>query len=427
MEKSERRLSRSYAVKAPRGEILDRYGRPLVTNRTSFTIKLEAVGWREADKPQLIWDLISLCDQNGQPHLDTLPITATQPFVYTYSTEPNATNERKVVKFLEKNEWPANTGAEELIRLICEDYSVDMNKYTPEQQRQIAGVFFEMEVRGFSMLTPYTFAQDIDIQLVTKLKEQSRKFPGMMIDVEPIREYQTEFAAHILGRVGQIYKEEYEELAKKGYKMDDIVGKDGMEKALEDYLRGTDGSRSIETTSTGKVTNVLSTVDPVLGSNCVLTLDIRLQEAAEKALAEIVPKLREEGKTNKRWGGENAKGAAVVAIDVRTGDVLAMASYPTFHLANYSKDYNTLLKDPLKPLFNRAVSGSYPPGSTFKMVTALAALSSGAVTTSTEIQDKGIYMLYAPGYTPMCDVYKTYHRTHGYVDVSEAINVSCNY
>ena len=145
--------------------------------------------------------------------------------------------------------------------------------------------------------------------------------------------------------------------------MDDIVGKDGMEKALRGLSAGRqDGSRSIETTSTGKVTNVLSTVDPVLGSNCVLTLDIRLQEAAEKALAEIVPKLREEGKTNKRWGGENAKGAAVVAIDVRTGDVLAMASYPTFHSANYSKDYNTLLKDPLKPLFNRAVSGCLSAG-----------------------------------------------------------------
>lgn len=427
LEKSERRLSRTYTVKAPRGEILDRYGRPLVTNRTSFTVKIEAVGWREADKPRLICDLINLCGQTGQEYIDTLPITKAAPFSYTYTPGAGESAEKNIAKYLTKNEWQADTAAQDLIRLICEDYEVDLEKYTPVQQRQIAGVLYEMEERNFSSQTPYTFAQDVDIALVTRIKEQIRSFPGVMIDVEPIREYQTQYAAHILGRVGQISSDEWKDLKKKGYKMNDTVGKEGMEKILEDYLRGTDGSKSIETTFTGKVTNVLGTVDPVLGNNCVLTLDIRLQEAAEQSLARIVPKLRAEGKTNRRWGGDNAKGAAAVVIDVRNGDVLASASYPTFSLQNYSKEYATLSKDKLTPYLNRAIAGTFAPGSTFKMITSLAALEAGVVKPDTKIVDEGIYTYYAPSYSPMCDVYKTYRRTHGPVNVSQAIMVSCNY
>ncbi len=427
LEKSERRLSRTYTVTAPRGEILDRYGRPLVTNRTSFSIKIEAVGWKEADKPMLICNLANLCNEIGQPYSDSLPISRTQPFTYTYTPGENSSAEKKISKYLEANDWAADTSAENLIRLICEDYEVELSKFTPNALRIVAGVFYEMEERDFSSQTPFTFAQDVDISLVTKIKEQIRNFPGVMIDVEPIREYQTQYAAHVLGHVGPIYKDEYAQLKEKGYKMDDIVGKDGMEKVLEEYLRGADGSRSIETTVTGKVTNVLSTVDPILGNNCVLTLDITLQKAAEDSLARIVPKLRAEGKTNSRWGGGNSKGAAAVVIDVRSGDVLALASYPTFSLENYNKDYTALLNDPLTPFLNRAIGGTYPPGSTFKMISSVAALEKGVVSTSTDILTKGIYTYYAPGYSPMCDLYKSYGRVHGAINVSEAIMVSCNY
>jgi len=427
LEKSERRLSRTYTVKAPRGEILDRYGRPLVTNRTSFTVKIEAVGWSEADKPQLICDLAELCNAAGQENIDTLPITKSEPFSYTYASGANEKDEKAVVSYLEENKLPTNTSAMDLVSFICGEYDVDLTRFTPVQQRTIAGVLYEMEQRSFTSQTPFTFAQDVDIQLVTKIKEQIRKLPGVMIDAEPIREYQTQYAAHILGRVGTIYADEWQELKKKGYKMDDAVGKDGMEKVLENYLRGTDGSRSIETTHTGKVTNVINTVNPILGNNCVLTLDIRLQQAAEESLARIVPKLRAEGKTNRRWGGDNSKGAAAVVIDVRNGDLLAIASYPTFSLENYNKEYATLSKDPLTPYLNRAIAGTFPPGSTFKMLTSLAALEAGVVEPKTKIVDEGIYTYYAPGYSPMCDVYKTYRRTHGPVNVSEAIMVSCNY
>lgn len=427
LEQSERRLSRSYTVKAPRGEILDRYGRPLVTNRTSFTVKIEAVGWKQADKAKLILELSKLCDAAGQEHLDTLPVSKQEPFNYSYAYSPDTGDEKAVLAYLEDNDLPPDTNAKDLVYAICQDYDIDTQAYSANDLRCIAGVLYEMEERAFSSQTPFTFAQDVDIQLVTKIKEQIRSFPGVMIDVEPIREYQTQYAAHILGYVGVIWREEYQQLKDKGYKMTDVIGKGGMEQVLEQYLRGTDGSRSIETTSTGKVTNVINTVDPILGNNCVLTLDIRLQEAAEKSLAAIVPKLRREGKTNSRWGGGDSKGAAAVVIDVKSGDVLAMASYPTFPLETYNKEYNALLKDPLNPLLNRAIGGAYPPGSTFKMISSIAALEAGVVNTRTEIVDEGIYTYYAPGYSPMCDVYKTYRRTHGPVDVSEALMVSCNY
>ncbi len=423
---SEKKLSRSIVVKAPRGEILDRYGRPLVTNRSSFTLKIDSVAWRDADKNAVLLSLVSICNTHGNQYLDSLPITKTAPFSYTYHIEENAQGEKAVVDFLRKYEWSDNTTAEQLIDLICEENQVP-DTLTPTERRALAGIYYEMEQRTFNSSNPFVFAEDVSVPLVTEVKERSRELTGVMVDVDSVREYQTPYAAHVLGRVGIIYKDEYPALAEKGYKMSDIVGKDGMERILEDYLRGTDGSREIETTSTGKVTGVLSADNPQPGNNCVLTLDIKLQEAAEKTLAAIVPKLRAEGSTNSRWGGENAKGAALVVLDVRNGDTLALASYPSFSLADYNKNYNAMLNDPLRPMFNRAIGGTYPPGSTFKMVTSIAGLESGVITKNSIIDTKGIYTYYAPSYSPMCDVYKSYGRIHGPINVKQALQVSCNY
>lgn len=426
LRQSENKLTRTLPVKAPRGELLDRYGRPLVTNRTSFAIQFNAVNWRAVDdKAGLIDALIKLCDAAGQPHIDTLPVSADEPFVYTYEPNAGSQDERNTVKYLEENDWDPSTSAPELIAKMREAYEIP-ESYTPAQARAVVGVRYEMDVRRFSSATPFLFAQDIDVTLATRIEEQRRTLPCVSIAVESVREYQTTAAAHVLGRTGQIYADEFESLKAQGYRMDDMVGKDGMERVLESILRGQDGTETIETNTTGKITSKVSSVAPVSGKNCVLTLDLPVQAAAEQALAELIPRLREEGKTNSRWGGEDAKGAALVALDVRTGGVLACASYPTFSLPDYSKNYQSMLDDPLKPMFNRAISGLYPPGSTFKMVTALAALESGAITRSTQIEDKGIYTFYK-GYQPQCDIYKTYHRTHGMVDVVAALKVSCNY
>ncbi len=426
LAQSQKKLSRSVTVKAPRGDILDRYGRPLVTNRSCFNIEIDGGAWKDADKNHLLLSLVSICDQHGQEHQDSLPITNTEPFSYTYDIEENAKSKRNVLSYLEKNKWAESSTAQQLIDLICEEYEVPKS-FTPSERRTLAGIYYEMEQTGFTSRSSFLFAEDASVELVTEIKERARTLPSVMIDVDSVREYQTPYAAHLLGHIGQIYKEEYDELKQKGYKMNDIVGKAGMERILEDYLRGTDGSRAVETTDTGKITGVLNFKTPVPGNNCVLTIDVNLQEAAEKSLAAIVPKLRAEGVLNSRWGGINAKGAALVALDVRNGDVLALASYPSFSLADYNKNYNAMLNDPLRPMFNRAIGGLYPPGSTFKMVTSIAALESGTITRNSIIDTKGIYTYYAPSYSPMCDVYKSYGRVHGNINVEEALQVSCNY
>ncbi len=425
LERSAKRTSRTVTVTAPRGEILDRFGRALVTNRMSFSLVFDATTWDKSRREEIVGRLISLCDAAEQEYIDTLPITKTAPFAYTYTKGEDSSEERTISEYIKARKWEENTDAQRFLELLAERY--DLKTTDNETLRKLCGVCFEMEMRGFSKSQPYVFARDVERTLITKIKEQSRSLPGIMIDVEPIREYKTTAAAHILGRVGIIYREEYAELKKLGYKQTDMVGKDGIEKAYESYLRGVNGSKTTETTTTGKTTTVLYEEAPVLGKNCVLTIDLKMQEAAEKALAETVPRLRREGKLNSRWGGGDAKGAAVVAIDIKTGGILVSASYPTYDISNYNKNYNEMKSDKYLPMFNRAISGAYPPGSTFKMITAAAAIEEGIIEPDEKMLTTGKYMYYAPSTTPMCDIFRQYGKTHGSIDVKEAIKVSCNY
>ena len=425
LERSAKRTSRTVTVTAPRGEILDRFGRPIVTNRMSFSLVFDATTWDKSRREEIVGELIALCESAGQEYTDTLPITKTAPFAYTFTEGEDSREERTIAEYISDRKWEEGTAAGKFIELLAERY--ELKEKDAAKLRKLCGVCFEMEMRGFSKSQPYVFARDVDRTLITKIKEHSRSLPGVMIDVEPIREYKTQAAAHILGRVGIIYKEEYAELKKQGYKQTDLVGKDGIEKAYEKYLRGINGSKTTETTTTGKTTTVLYEEAPVLGKNCVLTIDLKMQEAAEAALAETVPRLRREGKLNTRWGGGDAKGAAVVAIDVKTGGVLVSASYPTYDISQYSKNYNAMKADKYLPMFNRAISGAYPPGSTFKMITAVAGLEEKIIEPEEKMLTTGKYMYYAPSTTPMCDIFRQYGKTHGNIDVSEAIKVSCNY
>ena len=425
LERSAKRTSRTLTVTAPRGEILDRFGRPLVTNRMSFSLVFDATTWDKSRREEVLGHLISLCEGAGQEYIDTFPVTKTEPISYTYMVGENSADERAVKDYLKTRKWNENTTADEFLTLLAERYEIKTSDRV--LLRKLCGVIFEMETRGFSKSSPYVFARDVERNLITKIKEQSRSLPGVMVEVEPIREYKTMSAAHILGRVGIIYREEYAELKKLGYKQTDLVGKDGIEKAYESYLRGIDGSKTTETTVTGKTTTVLYEEPPVLGKNCVLTIDLKMQEAAEAALAETVPRLRREGATNSRWGGADAKGAAVVAIDVKTGGLLVSASYPTYDISQYSKNYNAMKNDKYLPMFNRAIQGAYPPGSTFKMVTAVAGLEEDIIEPKEKMLTTGKYMYYAPSTTPMCDIFRQYGKTHGEIDVAEAIKVSCNY
>ena len=198
--------------------------------------------------------------------------------------------------------------------------------------------------------------------------------------------------------------------------MDDTVGKDGVEQAFESYLRGTSGVRILERNTSGKIVSEAWQSEPEPGDNVVLTIDIDLQKKVEDTLAESLLNLQ----------SKEVQGAACVVLDVNSGDVLASASYPTYSLATFSQDWKEISSNPLNPLVNRAFNGLYPPGSTFKMITAIAALETGVITPDTKIRDEGIYT-YWPSPQPKCWYYRQYGLKHGLIDVSEAIEVSCNY
>jgi penicillin-binding protein 2 len=251
--------------------------------------------------------------------------------------------------------------------------------------------------------------------------------PGLNVESTTVRQYNTKYAAHILGRVSLMSPEEYEKYKDYGYSMDAYVGKEGLESAFESELHGTDGTKLTTITSDGAVVSETYSKEPVAGSNVELTIDINLQTVAEQALENVILDLRENG-VGREQNGKDAEGGAVVAMDVNTGEILACASYPSFDISTYSQNFDTLRDAKYAPLLNRALNAIYNPGSTYKMVTAIAAINNGVIGRYYEIEDKGIYTYYKDqNFTANCYYYTSYGLTHGYLNTMEALAVSCNY
>lgn len=415
-EQSENRLLRSHAITATRGEITDRFGRPLVTSRMGFDLIAYKEYIEDKNLNQLILDTTNILDMYGASYYDTLPISEDGEFIFNspdYSAESD---------FKNSNNFDKNMTAKEILDELLERYDID-SKYTKSEKRKIAGIRFEMELRSFNSSTPYTIATDVPIEVVSYIREQGNKFAGIDVSVEPIRvNVNGSVASHILGRVGRIYKEEYDVLKAKGYGMNDTLGKDGIEKIMEDYLKGTDGVQNIEQSIDGRTMKILETKEAIPGNTVILTIDLELQKIAENSLAETIQNMS----TNPESLGASA--GAVVVVDVNNGEILAIASYPTFNQNTFNEDYKELLENEAKPMWNRAISGTYAPGSTFKMLTAVAALESGVTTPDEVINDLGVYRYYeSSNYTPKCWIYTDTGRTHGNQTVVQAIENSCNY
>lgn len=419
--RSEKRYTSETTVTAARGEILDRFGRALVTNRLSYNITLDHRQMNIADLGEAgsssngILSLIALCRHEDTVYEDTFPVTYAP---YRYSSDMTDTQSQRLARFLKEVEQPELT-ADELIVFLRERYKIPED-FSADDARLVIGVRYEVELRTmFFNIPPYIFADDISVALLTLIEE--RRLPGVTVNSVTTREYQTDYAAHLLGRTGQIPSENPEVYTSQGYSLDAIVGRDGIEKAAESWLRGTDGTLVTETTATGQVTSEYYKSEPQAGMHIYTTIDIRLQEAAERSLERGIADLRTAA-TDKE--GASAQGGAVVVVDVETGEILAMASYPTFDLKLFNKNYAEMNEDPMKPMLNRAIAGAYAPGSIFKMCTGLAALENGIIKAKSTIYDKGIYTYYAPSYTPKC---LAYPGSHGSVNISTALKVSCNY
>lgn len=435
---SRQKISNIESVEAGRGSITDAYGQVLVTNRVSYQVTLDTSRMGDAEtRNHILTELVQVCSDSGVTWTDTLPITGTAPFefttdeAFTYRTTQdgktvhNTTRLYKLaaaMKWIEKSEGqaPSLPTAQELLERMSKSFKLELTD--PEQERAVLGILYELYLRSKDInRTAYIFARDVDMDFIARVKE--RGLAGVTIQPTTARQYNTDYAAHLLGRVGLMDADEWAkykeiDLDEDGffdYQMDDSIGKEGVEKVFESYLRGRAGTRSVELNTKGKVVSQEWIREPEAGGTVVLTLDIELQQAVEDTLAARVPKL----------SGRNRQGAAAVVIDVTDGGVLACASYPTFHLSSYSADYNENAANPLKPLYNRALLGTYAPGSTFKPVTGIAALEEGIITPTTRILDTGVYRYYSND-GPRCWIYNQSGGTHGQQTVADAIKNSCN-
>ena len=418
-------VTQSETVDGVRGEILDRYGRVLVSNELGYSVELDTSLMGE-NTNQILSRLMELCKAERVEWSDSLPISQEAPWRYTkednlfaYISQSESGEEQilstQLGRLAEAYGWvkdaaSANLTAQELMEKMCETFSVETEALTP-QVRQLLGVLYEVSLRQEQITyNTYTFATDVSISFITRVKELG--LPGVSIVTSTNRVYNTTAAAHVLGRVGLISAEEWPTYQAQNYPMDAYVGKDGVELAFESYLHGTSGTRLLETDENGTVISQQWQSEPQPGNHVVLTLDSALQVRTEQLLGDFVQKL------------DNPAGAAAVMVDM-SGGVLALASYPTYDLSTYTQDYNDLLSDPAKPLLNRATQGVYAPGSTFKMVTAVAGLSEGLITPTSTTYCSGIYTYY-PDYQPVCWIRTSTGGSHGSETVTDAIKDSCN-
>ena len=397
-------------VKAVRGEIVDRNGSPLAVNRMGYDIIFDKAFLPSDRQNAIILMLMEIFELNSQSWTDNLPLSAAPPFAF----EPGLDLEATRLKNLLGTQSYAT--AEDVMYQLVKRYK--LTSFSPEEQRKIAGVRYEMEQRGFALNVPYTFATDIDISLVIKIKERSYELLGVDVAERAIRRFENGILApHIIGTTGPIYKEEYQDLKLLGYAMDDTIGKGGVEKAFEKHLRGQNGKREIFIGQTGDVLEAVESVPPTPGNTVVLTLDSNLQLLAQDALRCQIERLQQ---TALPGQGKEASSGAVVVLNAKTGEILVAATYPSYNLETYRQDYSKLVQETeLTPLFNRAFLGEYAPGSTFKPAVALAGLEAGTIDEKSTISCGGTYTFYQD-YRPTC------LSVHGAITVKHALTVSCN-
>lgn len=394
-------------LKAPRGEILDCYGREIAVNRDGYNIVFNKAYVKD-DLNSVILSLIYLLRDYGVEWIDELPLNTAYPFGFT--------EDGKKDKLISKLELAHYATAENCFMRMVEKYSLD--NYSADEQRLIMGVRYSMDIADFSISYPYTFAEDIPTELMRRISENGFMYSGVTVSVVPFREYpDTSLAVNLIGTVGPIYEEDWddengENYKSKGYSYSDKVGKSGIEYWAEEYLHGTDGEITYTLDSSGNIISSKITVEPIAGKTVMLTLDKSIQRTAQNKLEETVKQLQSEG-------GPVTAGSAVM-IDIHSGHIICAANYPTYDSSTMNENYNSLLNDPAKPLTNRAFQGVYPIGSTIKPAVAVAAMENGLYSVGETITCRHTYNLFSD-YKPSCMGY------HGAIPLKNALARSCNY
>ena len=420
LAKSIRTNAKVETVKGTRGIITDRNGKILVSNRAVYTLNFDSSLVSSDELNDALLRLIDLMNAQGVEIKDTIPLSQSVPYAYD-TTDGGA---KALVKYLVSLKWmdeddvdesglPASITGPSLYLRLRSEYGVDAS-LPAATARTLVGLRYSLAVAKLNGSSVFEFASDVDVALISIIKDGN--YQGVQVDTSSVRVYETDYAAHVLGYTGSIQDwDDYKD--KDGYTLASIVGISGAESAFEEYLHGNAGKRLVTfDNDSGKITGELYSVEPKPGSTVALTIDIDFQAQVEEALKNTVSSMTKSDGID--------RGAAVAVVQVGTGDVLALASYPTYSLSTFRQDLAELSTDPLQPMWNRATQGKYAPGSTLKPLTAIAALESGATTVREKIYDSGkwTYPGYSASYT-----YCWKRSGHGSLNVRGAIMNSCNY
>ncbi len=439
--------TRTIPIKAQRGEIFDRNGVPLITNTYTYTLQLDSGSFpssNEAANEMLLSLMDHAPDSFSIPTSPFLVIVSGKDLICTYNETylPTVYGSRfqKLLREISKNtRYPDGRSVDEIratdacflflarYGLCQEDY--ETLNYPTDQLLRLLAVRIDMETHNFSSSEPYTLLTDISLETVSVLTELYPR--GILVTSVADRKFEYPgIASHILGRVGKIPAQSADYYTEKGYPLNAIVGISGVEAAFEDDLRGIDGVMTIVEDSYGNIVSKTVTTEPVPGNDVYLSIDLNYQIAAEKALKDNIDYIVDKAIAGgEQYTGEDADAGALTMLDVKTGEILAIASYPTYDLSTFSRDYNSLVENPSLPLVNRALYGQYPPGSTFKVGVAVTALMEGILTPNTPLECEGVYSYYAEtGFAPSCWIHtEQYHwKNHGVLTISKAIQESCN-
>ncbi len=417
-------------VKAARGDILDCNGNVLVGNRASYDIVINHYVLTNAEGTNdYIYRLLKLCEELGIEYNDNFPVTRQRPFTYTLDQSSSVWRNHFQTFLAARGDLDSDISAPLLIEKLRDSYKIP-KEWTDEEARAVLGVRFELTLRNFTTLANYVFLNDASDKARAAILELN--IPGLAVEASTVREYYTEAGAHILGYVGAMSPSQWEHYKTiDGYLMDAEVGQAGFELAFEEELHGVDGWRIDVHTADGTLVESYYQIEPKSGHNVEVTIDIAMQEMAEEQMAFRIAELQAKEEGTDGW---DARSAAVVVMDVKTGRVLVCASYPSYDPAEFYEKFSELAQDETDPLYNRALMAALPPGSTFKMCMVIAAINNGIIGEHTPIEDKGIFNKYYEmgRFAPSCMLFNNKRVTHkgaspdGLV-AAEALKFSCNY
>jgi len=403
-------------VIAARGDITDINGVSMAGGQVVFDITINKAYMPSEKLNERILQVVKILQQQGETLNDILPISREKPYTFIEGKEAEQTRLREDVAKV-----AVYATEQDVLTKLTERYK--LQDVPQDYVRTIAGIRYTMEREGYSASYPFDIAKDVSVETATIIQELSRELTGIEVTESSKRYYANgTLLPHILGTVGPIYAEEYRQLKSQGYGLNDTLGKSGLEKVYESYLKGTDGVLQIEKNIYGEITDVDTIIQPKPGNTVKLTIDAEFQQRANDILKAQVEMLQSR---TAGWGKE-CTGATMVVLDVKTGSVLAISNYPSYDLERYNSKYSEYFNDPDTPLFNRAVQGLYRPGSVFKVNMAVAALQMGLIDENFTYTCRGVYDYYTVaqwgGRLPSC----ANNTAHGTINVKQALKVSCN-